>query len=61
MLYDDNGKMEGGYFDVIDLNGQDKVPFKVYAIDAPEYKDYKVFVSPFSFDYSDEEDVQTVQ
>lgn len=56
VLYDENGKMLGGYFDIVDMNGQEKVPFEIYAVGAPAYKDYKVFVSPFSF-----EDVQVGQ
>lgn len=48
VLYDQNGKMLGGYFDIVDM-GQENPTFEVYAIEAPEYNDYKVFVSPYTF------------
>lgn len=57
VLYDGSGKMLGGYFDIVDMDGQDKVPFEIYAVGAPEYQDYQVFVSPYVFSSVQEQDV----
>lgn len=57
VLYDGSGKMLGGYFDIVDMDGQNKVPFEIYAVGAPEYQDYQVFVSPYVFSGVQEQDV----
>ena len=50
VLYDENEKMLGGYFDIVELNDADGEPFQIYMIDAPEYNSYQVFVSPYVYE-----------
>lgn len=50
VMYDENGAQLGGYFDIVSLpQDGSAVPFEIYAINAPDFKDWKVFVHPFDY------------
>lgn len=50
ILYGENEQIVGGYYDVYDvpLNG-DPIDYSIYAFNAPQYANYKVFVHPYDY------------
>lgn len=50
LLYDENNKIVGGYFDTVELNRNGTPePFSIYLIDAPQYASYKLYAHPYDY------------
>lgn len=50
VLLDGNGKIEGGYFKIVDTQPGQAANYDIFAIDAPDYASYAVYASPWAED-----------
>ena len=47
VLLDGNGKIEGGYFKIVDTQPGQAADYDIYAVGAPQYASYAVYASPW--------------
>ncbi len=50
VLLDQDGKIEGGYFKIVDTQPGQAADYDIYAVGAPEYASYAVYASPWAED-----------
>ena len=55
VLLDGNGKIEGGFFKIVDTQPGQAADYDIFAIDAPDYASYAVYASPWNEDAGDAE------
>ncbi len=48
VLLDKDGKIEGGYFKIVDTEPGKAADYDIFAIDAPDYASYAVYASPWN-------------
>ena len=47
VLLDQDGKIEGGYFKIVDTEPGQAADYDIYAVGAPQYASYAVYASPW--------------
>lgn len=55
ILLDKDGKIEGGYFKIVDTEAGQAADYDIYAVGAPEFASYAVYASPWNEDAGDAE------
>ena len=55
VLLDGNGKIEGGYFKIVDTQPGQAADYDIFAVGAPDYTSYAVYASPWNEDAGDTE------
>lgn len=55
VLLDGNGKIEGGYFKIVDTQPGQAADYDIFAVGAPDYVSYAVYASPWNEDAGDTE------
>ena len=50
VLLDQDGKIEGGYFKIVDTEPGQAADYDIYAVGAPQYASYAVYASPWAED-----------
>ena len=50
VLLDQNGKIEGGYFKIVDTEPGQAADYDIYAVGAPQFASYAVYASPWAED-----------
>lgn len=50
ILLDQNGKIEGGYFKIVDTEAGKAADYDIYAVGAPQFASYAVYASPWAED-----------
>lgn len=55
VLLDGNGKIEGGYFKIVDTQPGQAADYDIFAVGAPDYASYAVYASPWNEDAGDTE------
>lgn len=48
ILLDKDGKIEGGYFKIVDTEAGQAADYDIYAVGAPEFASYAVYASPWN-------------
>lgn len=48
ILLDKDGKIEGGYFKIVDTEAGQAADYDIYAVGAPEFASYAVYASPWA-------------
>lgn len=54
ILLDKDGKIEGGYFKIVDTESGKAADYDIYAVAAPEFASYAVYASPWADDAAED-------